>query len=593
MPAMVLNFPTAGGEATLQYRRFYTARAQGGVGLIVVGALYVDRAGRGFPDQLGIHDDALLPALRRLTDDLHAHGAAAFAQLSFRCRERTPADFSLTDIARVVEAYAAAARRAQRAGFDGVELHACHDYLLNHFLSPATNRRSDDFGLGLSGRAKLLIDVLQTVKAVAGTGFPVSCRLSGEEYIPGGITLAETEVAAKKLRAAGADAIHVSAGVGKTTQYMIPPMEMPSGLLLPLAAAVRRAAGPPVIAVAKIDSLELGEAALAQGQADFVALGRSLLADPDLPRRYEAGDTIDVRPCIRCNVCVERIRTFSPAICAVNPSLGREGELRPTDDPRPITVIGAGPAGVQAALVLHARGHAVTLWERGRDIGGKLCVGALPPHKEVLASLVAHWAHAIRSAGISLRTGQPFEDGSGAERPHSVVVATGAQIKHLSVPGIHSDAVIPAEEVLRKGPGDAQRFLIVGGGLVGLETAEYLMVRGRAVVVIEQLDSVGQGLVSLRRDLILARLREGGVQIRTRTPLVRLEGDRVVVIEDNREQVLDPFDRIVLAAGYVRDPTVPAWALRTCAHVRVVGDALEPRNIPEATLTGYEAGMAF
>ena len=149
----------------------------------------------------------------------------------------------------------------------------------------------------------------------------MSCRLSGEEYIPGGITLAETEVAAKKLRAAGADAIHVSAGVGKTTQYMIPPMEMPSGLLLPLAAAVRRAAGPPVIAVAKIDSLELGEAALAQGQADFVALGRSLLADPDLPRRYEAGDTIDVRPCIRCNVCVERIRTFSPAICAVTTSM--------------------------------------------------------------------------------------------------------------------------------------------------------------------------------------------------------------------------------------------------------------------------------
>ncbi len=594
MPAMVMNFPSAGGEATFQYRRYYAARARGGVGLIVVGALYVEAAGRGFPDQLGIHEDALLPALHRLTDDLHTHGAAAFAQLSYRSRERTPADFSRAEIAGVIEAYAAAARRAQRAGFDGVELHACHDYLLNHFLSPVSNRRGDEFGLGLSGRAKLLLDVLRAVKEVAGAGFPLSCRLSGEEHIPGGITLGQTEVVAKDLRAAGADAIHVSAGVGKTTQYMIPPMEMPPGLLLPLADAIRRAAGPPVIAVARIDSLELAEEALARGHADFVALGRGLLADPDLPRRYQAGDAVSVRPCIRCNVCVERIRTFTPAACAVNPALGREDELEPTRQPRAITVVGGGPAGVQAALVARERGHAVSLWEYEREIGGKLRVGALPPHKEVLGSLVRHWEQALRSTVVDLRVGLAFEEVPTAGRPpDAVIVATGAKVHFLPIPGMHPDAVLPAEVILQEGPGDARRVLIVGGGLVGLETAEYLMVRGRAVVVIEQLDSVGQGLVGLRRDLILERLLKGGVQIRTQTPLLRLEGACAVVREAGREQRLDGFDRIVLATGYVSDPTIPAWAARTFKQVHVVGDALAPRNIPEATLTGYEAGIAL
>jgi NADPH-dependent 2,4-dienoyl-CoA reductase/sulfur reductase-like enzyme len=375
---------------------------------------------------------------------------------------------------------------------------------------------------------------------------------------------------------------------------MIPPMEMPSGLLVPLAAAVRRAAGPPVIAVAKIDTQELAEDVLANGRADFIALGRGLLADPDLPRRYRSGDPVAARPCIRCNVCVERIRTFLPAACAVNPALGREGELQPTAEPRTIHVIGAGPAGVQAALAARERGHAVTLWERDQDIGGKLRLGAIPPHKEVLRALVGHWAHALRASGVRLRAGTPTATLATQEpSPYAVVVATGATVKFLAIPGMAQGAVTPAEDLLREGPGDARRFLIVGGGLVGLETAEYLMVRGRKAVVIEQLDSVGQGLVGLRRDLILDRLRDGGVEIWTGTPLVRLDGPRVFVREGGWERTLDGFDRIVLAAGYARDPTFPAWAASTFERVRVVGDALEPRNIPEAVQTGYEAGMTI
>lgn len=590
MPAMVLNFPTEEGKATDQYVRFYEERARGGAGLIIVGAMYVDRAGRGFPHQLGIHTNALLPDLRRLTDAIHAHGAAAFAQLSLRFRERTPADFSAKEIGELVRAYAAGAVRAQRAGFDGVELHACHDYLLHHFLSPLANRRTDAYGGDLPCRSRLLTEVVRVVKAATGEAFPLSCRLSADEFLPGGLGLAESQEVAARARRAGADVIHVSGGVGKTTEHMIPPMEMPAGGLLPLAGAVRRAAGPPVIAVGKIDTPDLAEEALRASQADFIAVGRGLLADPELPGKYQAGRRAAVRPCIRCNVCVERIRTFLPVACTVNPALGREGDLKPADRPQGVVILGGGPAGVQAALTLTQRGHRVAIWEQEPALGGKLLVGCLPPHKEVLAALAEHLSHAVKAAGVALHLGATFDDRILPAPPaRAAVVATGGLIRIPPIAGIEGGAVIPAQDLLRRGPGEGKRFLVVGGGLVGLETAEFLMVRGREVLVIEQLDAVGQGLVSLRRDLLLGRLRNGGVAIQPATRLLRLEGKRPVVLERETERALDPFDAVVLAAGYVAARGPSEWAERRFERVLVVGDAREPRGILEAMADGYEA----
>lgn len=594
MPAMVLNFPTEQGEATDQYVRFYEERARGGAGLIIVGAMYVDRAGRGFPHQLGIHTDALLSYLRRLTDAIHAHGAAAFAQLSLRFRERAPANFSHKEIGELVRAYAAGAIRAQRAGFNGVELHACHDYLLHHFLSPLTNRRTDGYGGDLPGRSRLLMEVVRAVKAAAGEAFPLSCRLSADEFLPGGIGLAESQEVAARARRAGADVIHVSGGIGKTTEHMIPPMEMPAGGLIPLAGAIRRYAGPPVIGVGKIDTLDLAEEVLRASRADFIAVGRGLLADPELPRKYQAGGGAAVRPCIRCNVCVERIRTFLPVACTVNPALGREGDLKPADRPQEVVILGGGPAGLQAALTLTQRGHRVAVCEQEPILGGKLLVGCLPPHKEVLAALARHLSHAVKAADVTLHLGATFDDRVlRAPLARAAVVATGGRVRIPPIPGIEGGAVIPAQDLLYQGPGAAKRFLVVGGGLVGLETAEFLMDCGRQVLVIEQLDSVGQGLVSLRRDLLLGRLRKGGVAVQAATRLLRVEGKRPVVLERETERALDPFDSIVLATGYVASSGLSEWAGRRFERILVVGDARDPQGILEAMADGYEAASGL
>jgi len=591
MPPMVMNFPTENGRVTDQYLRFYEERARGGVGLLIVGAMYVDPSGRGFPHQLGIHGDELIPDLLRLTRAIHDHGGAAFAQLSFRSRERAPADFSRAELEGLVRDFTEAARRASRAGFDGVELHACYDYLLHQFLSPVTNRRGDDFGGDLSGRARLLLWVAKEVKGRTGSAFPLSCRISADEFVPGGIALPESQQIARRLRESGVDVIHVSAGVGKTTQHMIPPMEMPAGALLPLAAGIRQAAGPPVIGVGKVDSLDLAERAVADSQADFVSLGRGLLADPDLPRKYRENAVSTVRPCIGCNFCVERIRNFEPATCSVNPELGREGPLEPISQPQDVTVVGAGPAGVVAALILSRRGHRVQLWERRPAIGGKLPVAAIPPHKELLGTLVRYLDDAVRRSQIVTHLGAALPLGSPTTGPARIaVVATGALPGAPRIPGLAPDFAVSAEDLLQKGAGQARRFLVVGGALVGLETADFLMTRGGKVVIVEQLETIGQGVPTLRRDLIVDRLQAGGVTVWSGTRLVRIDGRRPVVCQNGVEKMLEAFDRVVLATGYVPDRSAVEWARDRFQRVIVVGDAREPHGILEAMADGYEAG---
>ena len=592
MAPMVPNSAAPDGSVTSEYEDFYLARMRSQVGYIVLGAAYVHPDGRGFPGQLGIYDDHLIPGLQSLVTSLAEHTRVGI-QLSFKNLERMPEDFSLTEIKEYRQAFGAAARRAHMCGLDAIELHACHDYWLNFFLSPHFNHRLDKYGGDLENRFRLLKETVAEVRSTVGEDMILGVRLSLDEFVEDGLTLSETTQVGRWLEDIGVDYISASGGIGPTQYRISPPMEVARGSLLTLARSLKKEVSVPVIGVGRLDRPEIFRKAVSEESADMAAVARALIADPEYVAKTIAIQDEEIRPCVACNFCLVCLQHGDAIRCAVNPYVGDDLiQLPPVKSDRNVVVVGGGPAGLSCAAHAASRGARVKLYEINSDLGGMLRLGMRPPFKEVLNDLIVYLTRQAQKEGVNILMGtEATAEILKDEDADRIVIATGATAVIAPVEGAKAgNRIFTAEEILGLEDIDPGRYLVIGGGAVGLETAEMLAESKKSVAVVEMTDVIGSGLQTGRLHLLLERLALSGVEILLNTSLISIEDKWVKVESEGKRTRLGPFDYFVFAVGSksnrdlleAMDPKLP---------VEAIGDAVQPRTIYEAVREGFEAAL--
>jgi len=617
MPPMATGFASDDGSVTDRLIAYYEERAKSGPGLIIVEITCIDSpVGRGLATQINIDDDRFIPGLARLARAIKQHGVRAAIQLHHAGRQTSsrvtgfkpvapspipgrdgemPKELTVDEIKRLVECFAQGARRAREAGFDGVEIHGAHGYLVSQFLSPLSNKREDEYGGSVENRARFLVEIIKAVRSKVGHGFPLWCRLSAVEMnIEGGITLEETKVVARLAQEAGVDAIHVSAHSAGVVRR--PPMAQPPGALIEYAEGVKKAVSVPVIAVGRITP-ELGEEALRQGKADFIAMGRQFLADAHVVEKIADGRLDDITPCLRCFFCLDSLgrRRGKGVQCVVNPTLGREREwaLLPAGRPKKVVVVGGGPGGMQAAIIAAQRGHRVTLFERANELGGQLLLAARPPFKDNIEVYRRYLVNQVTKLGVEVRLGQKFTpELLPALKPDVVVLATGVEPFIPEIPGIRGKNVLLANQVLN-GAETGQRVAIIGGELVGCETALYLLEKGKQVTIMRRGARLATKVNRSIRGPMLERLRAKGATILTGVDYQKITSAGVVIKDNAGKEKIVEADTVVLATGATPNDELVALLKGKVPRLVRIGDCVTPRSIKEAVEEGYQAGMTI
>jgi 2,4-dienoyl-CoA reductase-like NADH-dependent reductase (Old Yellow Enzyme family)/thioredoxin reductase len=585
--------------------------------LIITEITSVHPSGSVIPNELGAYDDRFIPGLKKIADAVHAAGSKVALQLHHAGRESlyllrekkaiapspirslvfglTPREITHGEIQEIITAFGAASARAVEAGFDALEVHGAHGYLLTQFLSALSNKRDDEYGGSLSNRSRFMIEVLQEVRRMVGPDFPISLRLSVDECIQDGYTFEDIRPIFPNLVRAGADILHASLGThGSPGGITSAPFEYEPGFNVWRAKKLKEVVGLPVIAVGRFTDPSLANEVIARGEADLVAFGRQYLADPDFLIKAREGRPEDVRKCIACNQgCIERLMLGEGKIrCALNPETGQEiiYPQGPAGVRHHVWVVGSGPGGLTAAYEAARLGHKVTLYEKEEETGGQLRFASQAPFKDQYGVWASWLTSQAKKMGVIVRTGIEVTESMISEgNPEAVILATGGEQIKPDIPGIDLSLVCHAWRVLEGAVPPEKHSVVIGGGLIGMETADYLCQKGTQVTLVEVLKHSPVLKITSHGYMLHARLKEAGCRLLFNTTVRRIEASSVTVRTNDKEEILSPVDQVVIAVGLKPNDELKKILEEKKIRHFVIGDALQPRRIIEATEEGARA----
>ena len=591
-------------DATIEH---YRLRAAGGAAMVIMEACAVSPEGIVSTHQAVIYDDRFTDGLSKIARAMKEEGAIPAIQIhhggrqtSIKVINRKPVapsplpcptirgevePLTIGGIHQLVEKFGDAAQRAYQAGFELIEIHGAHGYLVNQFLSEFSNIRDDEYGGDVAGRTRFAREIVEEIRKRVGAEFPLSFKISAEEYVESGLTTEQSVDILKILVQAGIDVVQVSAGNDVTPEWICQPMFMDKGCLVDSASRVKRALNIPVMAVGRINDPQIANDIIEMDEADLVCIGRGLLADPEMPRKAKQGRSDEIRTCIACNTCMQSIFKKGRIECLVNPMLGREKEMAfiPTDNPKKVMVIGGGPGGLNVAWVAAKRGHNVHVYEKRSELGGQLIPGSTPGHKAELRSLIRFQKKQAELFGVQCHLNHEVKiEDIQTVQPDVVVLATGSLPAMPSVDGIDNEIVLTYEDVLNGDFPSYKKVVVIGGGPTGLELALYLAECGCKATVVEMLPKIGSGLEAMTKKMILQRLEINKVDLMTSTRLLKIMDNGVVVAGQDQQEKCIEADKVVIAIGTRPDTRLYEKIKSLGYRIFQVGDCLEPRDAKEA-----------
>ena len=617
MSPMGNNFANTDGTMSERSASYYGARAKGGFGLITFEATVVYKEAKGGPRKPCLYDDSTVSSFQAAIAACHQAGAKVSIQLQHAgpegntkitgyplkaasaipasCGRETPEAITKEGLYRLIECYGDAAVRAKKAGADAVEIHCAHGYLVSTFISARTNKRVDEFGGSFENRMRLPKLIIENIRKKAGDSLAILCRINATDDVEGGQTAQDAAAVASYLeKECGVDGLHLSRAVHLHDECMWAPSLIHGGFSADYVTEIKRAVSVPIITVGRYTEPQYAELMIAEGRADLVAFGRQSIADPEMPNKAKAGRLDLMNPCIGClQGCVPNMFKGEPITCWVNPLAGREADFKPAQTKKNVMVIGGGPGGLYAAFTAAQRGHAVALYEKGDILGGNMRLAAYPPGKGDITNMVRSYIAKCEEYGVKMVMNTEVTPAMVAEaKPDAVIVATGSNPLVLPIPGINDTGVIHAGDLLDGKAAVGKKVLVVGGGMVGCEVADFLGELGHEVSVIELRDQLGPDVIPEHRKFLMKDFDTYKVQGVTGAKVAQFFTDGVsYTLADGTEGRLEGFDNVVLAMGYRNNDTISEEIKKIVAETYVIGDAVKARKALDATAEGLNAAL--